>query len=75
MDLILCILGNHYSRASVSYSYTNSTYSNYDNDYAGFNCPYYADSLSSCYDNVSVVNNCSMGYGGILVIECTQGMS
>ncbi|XP_019854701.1 PREDICTED: uncharacterized protein LOC109583709 [Amphimedon queenslandica] len=64
--------GGYYSTASVSYSYTNRTYSNYNNDYAGFSCPYYAGSLSSCYDNVSVVNNCSMGYGGILVVECTQ---
>ena len=58
---------------TVNTSYANRTYSRYGVSYASFNCPSYAYSLSSCYDNVSVVNNCSMGYGGFLVITCTYG--
>ena len=51
--------------------YANSTYSRFGVNYAEFGCPSNASSLSSCYDNFTTVNNCSMGYGGYLVLSCT----
>ena len=73
--IFLFILGSYFNRATISTSYANRTYSRYSNDYANFNCPSNAGSLSSCYaDNVTTVSNCSLGYGGILVVECIQSM-
>ena len=54
--------------------YANSTYSRFGVNYAEFGCPSNASSLSSCYDNFTTVNNCSMGYGGYLVLSCTYCM-
>ena len=73
--IFLFILGSYFNTARISTSYANRTYSRYSNDYANFNCPSNAGSLSSCYaDNVTTVSNCSLGYGGILVVECSQSM-
>ena len=57
-------------------TYAGNAYSSfYGVNYANFNCPSNAGSLSSCYaDNVTTVSNCSMGYGGLLVVECNIGM-
>ena len=60
----------------VTTGYADQTYSFLNVNYANFNCPSNAGSLSSCSaDNVTTVSNCSLGYGGILVVECIIGMS
>lgn len=65
----------YFNVASVTNFYDNRTISSYTSTYANFSCPLGAGMISSCYDNVTTVKNCSRGFGGFLVVECSHSMS
>ncbi|XP_019854704.1 PREDICTED: uncharacterized protein LOC109583712 [Amphimedon queenslandica] len=65
----------YFNAASVTNFYDNRTISSYKSAYANFSCPLGAGTISSCYDNVTTVKDCSRGFGGFLVVECSHIIS
>ena len=64
----------YFNAASVTDYYDNRTISSYTSTYANFSCPLGAGIISSCYDNATTVKDCSRGFGGFLVVECSHSM-